>query len=164
MLIEISHDLELPLNDVHRAAIEIAKAAENRTPPYDAVTLAVNLRNLRTPLEGEIRIPVEIQLEPPAKMSGDFHVEIRASSNEALFPRFEGTLSLTPEGEAGTRLWLRGEYVPPMGFLGSAVDATALHGVGERSLTNFLDWIASDISTRVIAIESKVRRTRDFNR
>ena len=156
--------MELPPNDVLRAATQITKAVESRKPPYDAVTLAVNLRNLRAPLEGEIRIPVCIQFEQPSKRGSDFNVTIGAASNEAVFPRFDGTFSVTPEGEADTRLWLRGEYVPPLGFFGTALDATALNGVAERSLTNFLDWIADDIKRRVTLIEAKeLRRARNFN-
>jgi hypothetical protein len=109
----------------------------------DQGALAVYLRDLHVAVRGEIRVPVEMEFsERPSRFQSA--ISIRALSNSAFFPRFEGTLSLSPSGTT-SELWLQGSYQPPLGVLGALLDRTVLRNAARRSLDAFLQRIAKDI-------------------
>ena len=161
--IELSEELKLPADDVTRAAREIMEAIEKRTPPYDAVALSVNLRDLKIPFDAELRVPVRPHVEHDPS-PWECRIEIGAEENSQLFPRFDGMLTITSEAVGESRLRLRGNYDPPLGLFGNAIDATLLSGVAERSLEEFLDWLARDIAQRVVKAEqSRLDQARNIH-
>jgi hypothetical protein len=58
--------------------------------------------------------------------------------NEALFPRFKGTLSAADEGGGFCRLDLDGSYSPPLWPLGAAFDAALGHRIAEATVRDLL--------------------------
>jgi hypothetical protein len=72
--------------------------------------------------------------EPRTRL--DFSWE--ATERAGLFPRMEAALSVYPLSPEETQLDLDGRYQPPLGPLGSALDATAGHRVAEAAVLRLL--------------------------
>lgn len=68
-----------------------------------------------------------------------------ASRTPALFPSMRLTLSAWPSLCDETQLELVGEYRPPLGSLGAAVDAVVGHRVAEATVHSLLEDIAAQI-------------------
>ena len=136
--------VEVPLafgaarESLQRVVSELGQGAPGRN------SLAVYLRDLHIAVRGEIRVPVAMEItDHPARF--ECAISIRAASNEGYFPRFEGTLSITPVATQ-SEVWLQGAYVPPWGFVGDVLDRTVLRNAARRSLQAFLQRIAEDIT------------------
>ena len=72
-------------------------------------------------------------------------LEWKAVQSAGLFPSMEAELSVYPLSSSETQLDLRGEYRPPLGLVGTAVDSVILHRVAEASVHRFL----RDVSERL---------------
>ncbi len=72
-------------------------------------------------------------------------IEWKAASAAALFPSMQAELDVYPLSSTETQLDLRGAYRPPLGAVGSAVDAVLMHRVAEASVHRFL----RDVSDRL---------------
>lgn len=108
-------------------------------------TLSVYLQDLHVGVNGEIRVPVAMEVaEHPARFESA--ISIRASADKGYFPTFEGTLSINPVAEK-SELWLQGTYEPPLGVVGALLDRTILHDTARRSLQAFLERIGEDITS-----------------
>ena len=70
-------------------------------------------------------------------------IEWAASSSPGLFPLMKAELAIYPLTATETQLDFSGEYQPPMGWLGSAVDAVAGHQIAEASVHRFVNQVAS---------------------
>ena len=158
--IEMHVDLPLPASAARDEAMELFAALGRREAPFDELALAVGLRSLHLPVQGELRIPVTTRVEL-APVRWEASIEMEAADHPGLFPRFHGTMTLNPVGGTTSELWLQGEYNAPFGAFGERFDATLLHGAAEKSLRDLLERIA----TRLVATirereESAARRAR----
>ena len=161
--IELSAPLNLPGTDVLAAASEIMDAVEDQKPPYDTLALSVDLRDLKVPFDAQLRVPIRASVEKHVKR-WQCHIEIGAAKSAGMFPHFSGELTITPEGAGHSRLWLQGKYNAPLGILGMAVDGTVFRGAAERSLNNFLTWLAAEIEARVVKAErERLNRVRGIH-
>jgi hypothetical protein len=68
-----------------------------------------------------------------------------AAQSPALFPSMEAELSAWPLSKDETQLEIKGTYEPPLGPVGTAIDATLLHGVAEASVKRLLDDLAEQL-------------------
>ncbi len=66
----------------------------------------------------------------------------------ALFPQMRAELSAWPLSSDETQLELTGDYDPPLGVLGSALDALVLHHVAEAVVHRFLEDVARELRLR----------------
>jgi hypothetical protein len=64
----------------------------------------------------------------------------------SLFPLLDADLTLTPDGEARTRLALAGAYRPPLGGVGAALDRAVLHRVATATVRSFVTSIGDAIA------------------
>ncbi|MBV8639320.1 MAG: hypothetical protein JO322_14670 [Candidatus Eremiobacteraeota bacterium] len=143
--VEIYASLDLPPTVVRDALMNVMRAIGNREEPYANLALTLELKS---PGHAQLRVPVEVTVvNRPGRWECGIHIE--AAENDRLFPTFDGTLSVTPDGGRESELWLQGTYVPPGGALGKGVDAVLLHGSAENSLREFLDWIAGEVRDEV---------------
>lgn len=155
--IELHVSLPLPGALVRDAMMRILKAMTDRTPPYENVTLSLGLRDLHVPIDAEVTVPVHADADlRPQRWESTF--EIEAENDQRFFPRFHGTISVTPSGRSSSEIWLQGSYDAPMGALGEGIDMTLLHGAAERTLTRFLQWMAGEVSRDVNASERAYER------
>lgn len=66
----------------------------------------------------------------------------KAIRRPRLFPTMKATLSFYALSSTATQLELVGTYDPPLGVVGDALDAIAMHKVAEASVTGFLQEVA----------------------
>jgi hypothetical protein len=69
-------------------------------------------------------------------------LEWAASRNPRLFPLMRAELSLYPLTATETQLDFSGQYEPPLGVLGSAIDAVVGHRIAEASVHRFVSDVA----------------------
>jgi hypothetical protein len=69
-------------------------------------------------------------------------VEWEAAKNARLFPEMNGTLAVYPLTARETQLDFAGTYEPPLGPLGSAIDAAVGHRIAESSIHRFVTDVA----------------------
>jgi len=154
--IELYVPMTLAPNAARESMLRVMHALGEATASSDQLTLAVYLTDLHAAVRGEIRIPVTIDVvDRPVRW--EYAVKIRAASDARFFPRFEGTLSITPVGTQ-SELWLQGTYEPPFGPLGALLDRTVLSHAAKRSLNSFLRRIADDIAGDERATEKQHER------
>ncbi len=146
--VEIYASLSVPGEPARDAAIEILRAMTERQPPYDRVALVLGLQELRFPIDATLSVPVEAHAVP-RPMRWECELEIGAADNERFFPRFAGTVTITPVGADKSEIWLQGAYEPPLGKLGANIDMTILRGAASASLRRFVDWLAGEATKRV---------------
>jgi hypothetical protein len=106
-------------------------------------SLNVFLHDLHVALVGEVAVPIVVAVEEHPER-WESALTVRAASDEGFFPTFTGTLSVSPNGRR-CELWLIGEYHPPFGSIGAALDATVLRHAARRSLQALLSRIAADV-------------------
>jgi hypothetical protein len=63
-----------------------------------------------------------------------------------LFPALDANITVTPVDERTTVLSLAGSYRPPLGTLGTALDAAILHRVATATIRTFLNHVAAAIT------------------
>ena len=63
-----------------------------------------------------------------------------------IFPRMEADLTATAVGE-GTLIRFRGNYQPPLGPVGQALDRAAFHLVAEGTVENFVERVIEQLDT-----------------
>lgn len=106
----------------------------------------------------EIAANVAIELvgtaeEPTAAPGGGPSTVIRlrwkAVRAAAVFPEMDAELAIYPLSKDETQLDLRGTYEPPLGPLGSMLDAVVGHRIAEASVHRFLAEIAALLSTEL---------------
>jgi hypothetical protein len=81
-------------------------------------------------------------------------VEWRAAAAEGLFPVWEGRLEIAAHGSRRTRLTIHGNYFPPLGAAGEAVDQALMNRVARASISDFLERLAADLGRRAASSSS----------
>jgi hypothetical protein len=73
----------------------------------------------------------------------------QAAQGAAFFPTMEATLNAYPLSPNETQLDLQGRYRPPLGTLGTAIDATVGHRVAEATVLRLLRDVRMEIITEL---------------
>jgi hypothetical protein len=102
-----------------------------------------DLRLRLAPKDGAIPLPskrVRVDLERPYRRGEDWLLPFHwtATAMPALFPAMEAELAVAPLGADDVRLTFSGQYRPPLGGIGEAIDTAVLHRVVEHSVRTFL--------------------------
>jgi hypothetical protein len=126
------------------ATTEILRALGEQRAPYERTLLSIGLRDMHLPMGGEVSVPISADVDP-RPLRWECALRIEAENHQELFPRFEGTLTVTPNGHDACELWLQGSYRPPLGVIGASLNASLLRGAAEASLRAFLDWLAGEV-------------------
>lgn len=157
-------ELHVPLSLAPLAAREgmigVLRRMTQASPGGHAqASLSLYLRDLHVAVKGQITVPVDLKVQE-RRGRWECALEIAAASDEGFFPRFTGTLSISPVGNH-CELWLIGEYRPPLGAAGELLDATVLRHSAQRSLESFLSHVAAEIIEHTKNAEADYeRRTR----
>ena len=120
-----------------------------------ATTVAASRANdvaseLRVQL-GSVEIGTEIKLSvdeleerrgPSGAPEARLHVEWEAAKTPGLIPLMHAELAIYPLTATETQLDFRGHYEPPLGVLGSAVDALVGHRIAEAAVHRFVTDVA----------------------
>jgi len=79
--------------------------------------------------------------------STTIRLEWEAAKHPNLFPFMKAELAVYPLTGRETQLDFSGEYTPPLGALGSALNAVAGHRIAESSVHRFVAAIAEHLRT-----------------
>jgi len=114
--------------------------------------LLATLRLNVGPLEVGVDVRVQITaMTDDATAGGDPRTRLdfnwQATRSAGFFPTMEGTLSVYPLSPAETQLDLHGRYRPPLGSLGTAIDAAVGHRIAEATVLRLLRDVRTVIIT-----------------
>lgn len=80
-------------------------------------------------------------------IEGSRHITIpvtwTATGTPGLFPRLDADLVLAPIGPNTCQVSLRGNYEPPLGAVGKALDRAVFHRIAEASVKGFVDRVSA---------------------
>lgn len=128
------------------SGLEVSSCAALAVPAAFAqepgrASLALNVQQLRLPFQATISVPVDARVSP-GEGRNQWRLHIRAASNPAMYPTFDGVLALLSAAGSGAQLQLDGRYTVPLGPIGRAIDMTALRGAARSSLRRFVRELA----------------------
>lgn len=126
--------------EVFRSA---TRAAASRVRSL-AAELRVNVGGIEMGAEIDISVGriEELARGPTAQLATRIPLEWKATQRPGLFPVMNGVLAVYPLTATETQLDFSGRYEPPLGPLGDALDALALHRVAEASVQRFVKDVA----------------------
>lgn len=109
-----------------------------------AAALRVDLAGVQVGAEVDIQVNHVEERDRVAGASArtTLDLEWEASRSPRLFPIMKGQLSIYPLTAKETQLDFHGHYDPPLGPLGSAMDALVGHKIAEASVHRFVDDVA----------------------
>ena len=118
-------------------------AAQSRAESV-AAELRVSLGALQVaaPIEIALGTPSESQDGPGRTPKLVIPITWKAVERSALFPIMNAELSVYPLTATETQLDFGGHYDPPLGVLGSAIDAAVGYRIAEASVHRFLADVA----------------------
>jgi hypothetical protein len=98
-------------------------------------------------LERAIVVEVVTHEAPEGSATGS-HLVLSAEALEhpERYPTLEARFDALPLGEARTALFFVATYNPPLGLIGGAADAVALHRFAEVSLQRYFDGVGGRLS------------------
>lgn len=143
----VNHPYEKVREVLRSGASEVFKNA-TKVAAQRAKTVAselhVNIAGIEIGTDISISV-TDIEEEPkkitsPAKTR--IELEWEAAKMPHLFPLMNAELSIYPLTSTETQLELKGNYTPPLGLLGKAIDAVAGHRIAEASVHQFIKDIS----------------------
>jgi hypothetical protein len=114
----------------------------------DALTAELHARIGPVDVSADIDIHVHSTDEGTSPLSTpatNFTLEWKAAKSPGLFPVMKAVLSVYALTATETQLDLEGDYQPPLGPLGRALDAAVGHRVAEASVHRFIEQIATHL-------------------
>lgn len=111
---------------VHIAGIEVG------------TDIAITVRSVVT-VKKTVRSPESTRIE----------LEWEASKMPRLFPLMQAVLLIYPLTSTETQLDLAGNYEPPLGIVGSALDAAVGHRIAEASVHQLISDVAAYLRTEI---------------
>lgn len=88
-----------------------------------------------------IKSYTEIETNVGKKMS--VQLEWQAAESSGLFPSMTAQMEIYPITKSETQLDFHGEYEPPLGIMGKAIDAIIGHRIAEASVHQFVSEVAA---------------------
>lgn len=134
---------------LHHRALEVFQRATNCAAGHADVLAA----KLRIGSGIAVGVPVHIHvraIRDEAPVGGmppvtRVFIEWEAARGAGFFPHAVAELSVWPVTAQGSRLELQGIYHPPLGVLGSAIDAAVGHRVAEATVAHLLDDVVDEL-------------------
>jgi len=137
----VNHPYEPVRDAIHRDAAGIiqkaTRVAEQRSGELVAA-LSVDVSGVH--VSKEVAIHVGAIRDEGQLFSRVTHVELewQAADSPGLFPVMKADLKVYPLSPTETQIELVGEYEPPLGVLGGAIDAVVGHRLAEASVHRFV--------------------------
>lgn len=117
-------------------------SAESRAGKI-AAGLHVKIAGFDIAKDVEIRIQTYTEVESKSERKMTVHLEWKAAESSGLFPAMKAELDVYPITKTETQLDFHGEYEPPLGIMGKAIDAVIGHRIAEASVHQFLSEVAA---------------------
>jgi hypothetical protein len=106
--------------------------------------LHVRIGALELGAEIEIEISrIDHKCEPFERPITTIDLAWRSRRGQTLFPLMTASLKIYPLTPTETQLELSGTYHPPLGVIGQAVDAVAMHKLAAASVASFIREVAA---------------------
>ncbi len=129
---------------VFRAATQ---AAAGRTHSV-ASALKVEIAGIQFGKEIEIAVK-ELKPRTPSASVTRLKLDWKAAKAPGLFPMMKAELAIYPLTATETQLDFSGKYEPPLGWLGTAVNAVVGHRIAEASVHRFVGEVAHYLRTEI---------------
>jgi hypothetical protein len=126
-----------------------ATAAASSRARSVASALKVTVAGLEVAKQIDIAVH-EIEEQPPRTTAAPvtrLRIEWEAASAPGLFPLMKADLLVYPLTATETQLDFSGRYEPPLGWLGTAVNAAIGHRIAEASVHRFVSDVAEYLRT-----------------
>jgi hypothetical protein len=117
-------------------------SAESRAGEI-AAGLHVNFAGFDITKNVEIRIKSYTEVESQSGSKMTVQLEWKAAETASLFPVMSAELDIYPITKSETQLDFKGEYDPPLGLMGKAIDAVVGHRIAEASVHQFVSEVAA---------------------
>jgi len=107
---------------------------------------------------GSLDLGVDVSIHLIDIVSDDKTTKLKliwsATTSAGLFPAMEATLAIYALTSTETQLELDGRYIPPLGALGTVIDAAVGHRIAQASVTRFITevagWLRSELGPAVL--------------
>jgi hypothetical protein len=126
----------------------LARATSVAATRAEAVTAQLQLRvgPLAIATEVEVNVTaVEETISPLRSPATRFSIEWRARRGEGLFPVMHASLTVYALSGHETQVVFVGQYEPPLGLLGAAIDALVGHHIAEACALRFVQEVAAEL-------------------
>jgi len=148
----VNHPYERVRDALKEDAVSVfrdaTKAAASRA---ESVASALKVELAGVEVGKEIAIAVDSVEEGAQAVDGSpvtrLRLEWEAASAPKLFPLMKAELAIYPLTATETQLDFSGSYEPPLGLLGSAMNAVVGHRVAEASVHRFMNEVAQYLRT-----------------
>ncbi len=119
------------------------RAAASRSQSV-AAALEIDIAGLKVAKDIEISVEDIEEDTTGARSTPRTRLQVAwaAASSPGLFPLMKAEMAIYPLTGTETQIDFFGRYEPPMGWLGSAVDAVAGHKIAEASVHRFVNRVA----------------------
>jgi len=147
---QVCEALRAKSNAVFHAA---TKSAESRGGEV-AAGLHVKIAGFDVSKDVEILIKhyTEVESRSGKKMTVEF--EWKAAEASGLFPSMTAQMDIYPITKTETQLDFHGEYEPPLGIMGKAIDAVLGHRIAEASVHQFVNEVAAYLRKNAPVLEN----------
>lgn len=141
--------LEANATRVFRAATQ---AASSRAESV-AAELRVEIAGLKVATSVDVEVGAMSESEASAQRGRTLHLPVSwtSSAHPGWFPSMKANLAVYALTSTETQLDFRGEYTPPLGVVGSAIDAAVGHRIAEASVHRFIGEVAQFLRENVAA-------------
>ena len=133
-------------------------AAFFRQATGEGAEVGLPLRDLVPTLGGRLHQPVRIEFERrlDEAEAGRAHdaFAVRWTAGTRFFPDFRGELRLRIISVDETLLTLQGEYLPPLGLLGTIFDALIGRRIAAATMRDLLDRLGGAIEAHAAALRA----------
>jgi hypothetical protein len=131
--------------------LRAATTAANSRAESVGAELRVEIAGLQVaaPIEIELGAATEVEMGPTRTRTLRIPISWKAASRPGLFPTMTATLSAYPLTTRETQLDVQGEYSPPLGPVGTAIDAAAGHRIAEAAVHRFVSEVAHYLRERL---------------
>ncbi len=133
---------------------EATTSAESRAETV-AAGLHVKIAGVEVGKNVAIRIKLYEEFESKTEKKMVVHLEWQATEQPGFFPVMSARLEVYPITNSETQLDFQGEYEPPMGVLGRAVDAVVGHRIAEASIHRFVSEVADYLRQSIPAQQNQ---------
>jgi hypothetical protein len=123
------------------------QAAAGRTHSV-ASALRVEIAGIQVAKEIEIAVR-ELKPKSAGAKVTRLKLDWKAVKAPGLFPMMKAELAIYPLTATETQLDFSGRYEPPLGWLGTAVNAVAGHRIAEASVHRFVSEVAHYLRTEI---------------
>ena len=133
---------ERPLEVLQRATSSAAARADSL-----AATLRVGVAGVEIGVDVKLHVTAIRDDEGVGGLSPVTRVMLswEAARAPALFPLMSAQLSVWPLSSSETQVEMEGEYRPPLGAVGDAIDAAVGHKIADASVHKFLEDLVQQI-------------------